>query len=177
MSTVVVLGWADHQVLFTTQNFFTSDTTTIREAILNMFQNANGLNDINMTGDKFQLFPNPADEFLNIGTIEKGISSLHDDITDITGKNVMSSSNENFGSSSIDQINTPSLNNGRYFVSIHSTGQSHRRKLMVIHCFYDQDLGLTFLSFQEIAFAFFNTYHKLIRRFSIFTIHRTFFSI
>ena len=133
MPTVVVLGGADHQVLFTTQSFVTSDTTTIKEAILNMFQNANGLNDIKVTGDKFMLFPNPANEFLNIATIEKGISSLHVDITDITGKNVMSFSNENFSSSSIDKINTTSLNNGNYFVNINLNGQSYIRKLMVIH--------------------------------------------
>ena len=133
MPTVVVLGGTDHQVLFTTQNFVTSDTTTIKEAILNMFQNANGLNDINKTGDKFQLFPNPANEFLNIATIEKGISSLHMDITDITGKTVMSISNENFSSSSIDKLNTSQLNNGNYFVNINLNGQSYIRKLMVIH--------------------------------------------
>jgi thiol-disulfide isomerase/thioredoxin len=133
MPTVVVLGGLDHQVLFTTQSFVTSDTTTIKEAILNMFQNANGLNDINMTGDKFQLFPNPANEFLNIGTIEKGISSLHVDITDITGKNVMSFSNDNFTISSIDKLNTSQLNNGNYFVNINLNGQSHIRNLMVIH--------------------------------------------
>ncbi len=133
MPTVVVLGGLDHQVLFTTQNFVTSDTTTIKEAILNMFQNANGLNDINVTGDNFLLFPNPANEFLNIGTIDKGISSLHVDITDITGKNVLSISNENFSSSSIDKMNTSQLNNGNYFVRVNLNGKSYIRKLMVIH--------------------------------------------
>ena len=133
MPTVVVLGGLDHQVLFTTQNFVTSDTTTIKEAILNMFQNANGLNDINVTGDNFLLFPNPANEFLNIGTIDKGISSLHVDITDITGKNVLSISNENFSSSSLDKMNTSQLNNGNYFVRVNLNGKSYIRKLMVIH--------------------------------------------
>ena len=133
MPTVVVLGGLDHQVLFTTQNFVTSDTTTIKEAILNMFQNANGLNDINVTGDNFLLFPNPANEFLNIGTIDKGISSLHVDITDITGKNVLSITNENFSSSSIDKMNTSQLNNGNYFVRVNLNGKSYIRKLMVIH--------------------------------------------
>ena len=133
MPTVVVLGGLNHEVLFTTQNFVTSDTTTIKEAILNMFQNANGLIDINKNGDKFQLFPNPANEFLNIGTIDKGISSLHVDITDITGKSVMSFSNYNFTSSSIDKMNTSQLNNGNYFVRIQLNSQTYIRKLMVIH--------------------------------------------
>ena len=133
MPTVVVLGGLNHEVLFNTQNFVTSDTTTIKEAILNMFQNANGLIDINKNGDKFQLFPNPANEFLNIGTIDKGISSLHVDITDITGKSVMSFSNYNFTSSSIDKMNTSQLNNGNYFVRIQLNSQTYIRKLMVIH--------------------------------------------
>ena len=97
-----------------------------------MFQNANGLNDINETVDKFQLLPNPANEFLNNGTLEKGISSFHLEITDITFKIIKSFLYENFSSLSIDELNTSQLSNGNYFVRYNLNGHSYINILMVI---------------------------------------------
>lgn len=132
MPTVVVLGGLDHQVLFTTQNFVTGDTTIIKNAILDMFQTAR-LNDFNGVGSKIQLFPNPSNDILNITIENKGNSTLTMDIIDVTGKIVMNIFDAKFNDIHNNKINVTSLNNGNYFMRIKLNGQIHMRKLIVAH--------------------------------------------
>ena len=133
MPTVVVLGGLNHEVLFNTQNFVTSDTTTIKEAILNMFQNANGLSDFNDLGAKIQLYPNPSNDILSIAIENEGNSTLVIDVTDVTGKIVMSIDNNEFNGIYNNKINTASLNNGNYFIRIKLNEKLYMRKLIVVH--------------------------------------------
>lgn len=74
-----------------------------------------GINDINVT-----IFPNPANDYLNIQT--EGLISTT--ITDFTGKVIITSKNQK-------QINTSFLLEGIYFVKIETTKGEVTRKLII----------------------------------------------
>ena len=59
MPTVVLLGGTDHRIMFVTQSFSISDTTIMRDSILNLL-NATGINEMQNFISNVSVFPNPA---------------------------------------------------------------------------------------------------------------------
>jgi len=133
MPTVVLLGGADHRVMFSTQSFSTSDTTIMRDSIMAMLNSATGLNDLPNTVSSFEVFPNPANEYVNINLSLKESSTILMDITDINGKQVAVILDEKQSGLIKKQFNTSLFSNGNYFIRLSVNGKIVTQKLTIAH--------------------------------------------
>lgn len=133
MPTVVVLGGLDHKVLFSTLSFSTSDTTTMRDAIIAMLDQTTGVPGIAAVVNAFNVFPNPATNQFSVNVDLQQPSDVFIDITDITGKQVNILMNQKQAGSVTKQFSTEGLPNGIYFVRLKVNGVSTTKKINVIH--------------------------------------------
>jgi hypothetical protein len=133
MPTVVVLGGADHKVLFSTLSFSTSDTTEMRNKILAQINGTSGIADLPSVVNAFSVFPNAASDNISINLDLKEASNLLIDVTDITGKQVAIISNEKLNGIITKQFNTSELPSGNYFVRIQVNGNTASQKLIINH--------------------------------------------
>lgn len=89
-----------------------------------------GINDFNRkTGWEFELFPNPAKEFVNIKIDAPEEKNFQIQINDVTGKEVKTVT-LNAGTNL--QINTSEYNGGVYFISVYYEGRSIENKRLLI---------------------------------------------
>ena len=79
---------------------------------------ANSLKSLN---DEVSIFPNPANDFLNIGIAGKGYSTL---ISDMSGKLVMQSKDQ-------QSLDTSKLKNGVYLLKVTRNGESATKKFII----------------------------------------------
>lgn len=86
MPTVVLLGGDNHDVLFTTQNFVTADTTTMRDLILSTF--TAGINDQSLI-QNVSAYPNPASGEVTVSFEALQGSELEMQLVDLSGKAVL----------------------------------------------------------------------------------------
>lgn len=137
MPTVVVLGGAapNRRVMFVTQSFSTSDTTIMRDSILNLLQTTTGLSSADNTpASNLKAFPNPANESISIDFDIAQSSEVSLSITDLTGKNIQ----EIFaGRLNAGKINYPvsvsNIPSGIYLVNLTINGNSTRQKITIKH--------------------------------------------
>jgi len=134
MPTVVLLGGSstNRRVLFSTLSFSNSDTTIMRDSILNLLSTT-GLNKLNKSDFSFNVFPNPASDFVSINLELKEIADLVMDITDLTGKHVALITEEKSNGFISKQFNTAHLPNGNYLLRINVNGISSIKKLTINH--------------------------------------------
>lgn len=92
MPTVVLLGGDNHDVLFTTQNFVTSDTTTMRDLILNTF--TAGVAEQTAL-QNVSAYPNPASGIVTVNFEALQGAEINMQITDLSGKAVMTFEKKN----------------------------------------------------------------------------------
>lgn len=133
MPTVVLLGGTDHRVMFSTQSFSTSDTTIMRDSILNLLNVSTGIEGLTNSVSSFSIFPNPANDNVSVNLDLKETSNLLIDVTDITGKQVAIISEEKQNGIVVKQINTSVLPNGSYFVRVQVNGKTTTQKLTINH--------------------------------------------
>lgn len=132
MPTVVLLGGTDHKVLFSTLTFSTSDTTVMRDKILELF-GATGINELPAAVNSFQVYPNPASSLLGISLDLKKASDVLVDVTDLAGKQVMVLLNEKQQGLLNKQFSTAALPDGIYFVRLQVNGEVTTQKINIIH--------------------------------------------
>ncbi len=133
MPTVVLLGGADHRVLFSTQSFSSSDTTIMRDSILALFNTANGIQNLQGGVNSFNVFPNPANDNVSVTFTLTETSDYTISITDITGKQVALISDEKQKGLITKQINTATLPNGNYIARILTNENTATQKFTVSH--------------------------------------------
>lgn len=133
MPTVVLLGGTDHRVMFSTQSFSTSDTTIMRDSILNLLNGSTGIADLTNIGSSFTVFPNPASDNVSINLDLKESSNLLIDVTDIAGKQVAIISKEKQNGIVTKQFGTTVLPNGNYFIRVQVNGKTTTQKLTINH--------------------------------------------
>lgn len=133
MPTVVLLGGTDHRVMFSTQSFSTSDTTIMRDSILNLLNGSTGIDGLTNTVFSFSVFPNPANDNVSINLDLKETSNLLIDVTDIAGKQVAIISEEKQSGIVTKQFSTSVLPNGSYFVRVQVNGKTTTQKLTINH--------------------------------------------
>lgn len=133
MPTVVLLGGTDHRVMFSTQSFSTSDTTIMRDSILNLLNGSTGIDGLTNTVFSFSVFPNPANDNVSINLDLKDTSNLLIDVTDIAGKQVAIISEEKQSGIVTKQFSTSVLPNGSYFVRVQVNGKTTTQKLTINH--------------------------------------------
>lgn len=134
MPTVVVLGGADHRVLFATQSFLTADTIEIRDSIVALLQGTpSAVHELPVAVTAFSVFPNPAGNNASVQLTLKDPTDLVIEVTDITGKQVAMVANEKASGVVTKQFSTANLPNGNYLVRLQANGGSATQKLTVAH--------------------------------------------
>jgi len=121
MPTVVLLGGNNHDVLFTTQNFTSSDTTTMRDLILNTF--TAGIED-NASISELNVFPNPASGLVNLSFNNPVTADTEIKIVDLSGKILLSVQREKLAEGLVEEeLDVTSIPAGNYLIQIHSENE------------------------------------------------------
>lgn len=131
MPTVVLLGGNNHDVLFVTQNFTTSDTTTMRDLILNTFTAETAeLSVIN----SLEVFPNPSTDAIHLSFNAPSNSTSFVELIDIDGKQVLVSEKTQLTEGLVQQeLNVSGVPSGSYLVRVHLNGIIATQKVNVSH--------------------------------------------
>lgn len=131
MPTVVLLGGDNRDVLFTTQDFNTSDTTVMRDLILGLTASTDK---INKNEINFEVFPNPSSGKLNINLSVANKSEFHYEILDLSGKLITSSEKEFVPQGKLTkEFDNSSLQSGSYFLKVYLDNKSSVQKFNVAH--------------------------------------------
>ncbi len=135
MPTIVLLGGADHRVMFSTLSFSTSDTTEMRDSILSMlgatptdiFDVAPSVTDIN-------IFPNPATESFEIVATILESTNVQIEIQDLAGVKVSNFATESTIIGTYNKtIDTGFLPNGIYIVKLLTDTNTIVNKITIVH--------------------------------------------
>ncbi|MBI1835683.1 MAG: T9SS type A sorting domain-containing protein [Flavobacteriia bacterium] len=132
MPTVVLLGGVNHEVL---QNYYLgfdpSDTTAMKNSILNLLAGVKTLNYDNTT---FEIFPNPSADFVKINFSLLENSNVKIELTDLNGHvlKVQNLQNQIKGKIS-HELNVSAIPNGTYFIKLTVNEDVLTEKIRVIH--------------------------------------------
>lgn len=133
MPTVVLLGGTNHDVLFVTQNWVDSDTTTMRDLILGMACIAS-TDEIQNDLSTLSVYPNPAAAELSFSINSPNNQSVFIQMEDITGRVVVAKhevkSNNGIVQSSLDLTGLPE---GNYILKAEMNGTVSTEKVLVQH--------------------------------------------
>lgn len=132
MPTIVLLGGKDHQVLFSTMSFSTSDTLEMKNAIVTLLKTSNGLNNMLSNENDFSVFPNPSHESINIHFESKSYTNIILDIIDINGKVITNLYNQKFCGSFSQKFTTSSIPPGIYIVRKNQDGAITTKQLTIV---------------------------------------------
>ena len=135
MPSIVILGGGSkHSVLGAPYiGLMAGDTTNMATDIRN-FLNSTGINDNNNFIKEVAIFPNPANEKINLSFIIQENANLNIDILDLTGRLICNVLNEKIQPGKYTKnINTYSLSKGSYFIKINANGIISQQKLTIIH--------------------------------------------
>ena len=132
MPTVVLLGGSDHRVMFSSLSFSSSDTTEMRDSIMNLIEGTTGIANPGIV-PAFQVFPNPADQNVSVNLNVKESSDVVIDILDVTGRQIALLMNEKQSGIVTKQFGTSSLSNGNYLIRMQLNGKASYQKLTVAH--------------------------------------------
>lgn len=128
MPTVVLLGGDNHDVLFVTQDFNTSDTTTMRDLILTNVTAGLDQNYI----QHVSAYPNPASDLLTVNFEVLQGAEMNMQITDLSGKAVLKFDTEKLNEGLMQkQIDVSKLPVGSYLLSIEMDGTLTTEKIHV----------------------------------------------
>ncbi len=134
MPTVVLLGGADHRVMFSTLSFITSDTTEMRDSILNMLGAPTDILSNFSSISDFSIYPNPANLTMQINVELALNSDLEISIHDITGKLLVQVAEEkNVAGNFSKQVNVSSMLEGIYLVKITANGNTKMNMITIVH--------------------------------------------
>ncbi len=133
MPTVVLLGGADHRVMFSTLSFVNGDTAIMSDSIINLLGPA-GLNDFNATAPAVNLFPNPANDQLQIDVNVTKSTDVKIEVVNVLGE-VVSNVYNNVAAPGLlrHQVSTAELSNGAYFIRVTSDDVVQNYKFTVAH--------------------------------------------
>ncbi len=133
MPTVVLLGGTDHRVMFSTQSFSTSDTTIMRDSILNLLS-PSGIDNLNNSVSSVNIFPNPANEKIQLSMDVMKPSVLKIELVNILGEKVITVYDNMVSNGTFTkEISTSELSNGIYFIRINGESATQNYKFTVAH--------------------------------------------
>jgi len=132
MPTVVLLGGKDHKVLFSTLSFKTSDTTIMKNKILEVL-NTSSVNELPSAVSAFEVFPNPANDNISVTIDLKQPTRVSIDITDLTGQQVFVIMEEEQTGLINRQFSLSSLTDGNYIIRLRVNSESYTQKLSIVH--------------------------------------------
>lgn len=135
MPTIVILGGGTaHSVLGTPYvGFSTSDTTTMANAIRSSMT-PSGIKEISIAVNALDVFPNPANNKLNLTFELIKNSTVKIELIDITGRVISVLSNENLLSGKVSKtIETASFAEGNYVLKVSADGAVINKKINIVH--------------------------------------------
>jgi len=136
MPTIVLLGGANHRVMFSTKSFNTSDTTEMRDSILALIGALPGTGVANLPSDiqSVKLYPNPTNTSSTVQLELKEATNLKIQLMDVTGKIVSTILTASNATGKISkEINTSNLPAGIYVVKILANGVTSKQTLSIVH--------------------------------------------
>jgi Secretion system C-terminal sorting domain len=130
MPKVIVLAGKDHRIVYNSAAFSTSDTTMIRDSILNRLGfGANGIFDVVNPISNLSVFPNPsANQFTVSGYKFSENATIK--VYDLVGKEMIEQKIINQKS---EIISTKNLPNGIYLLKVSANGIIAEQKITVAH--------------------------------------------
>jgi hypothetical protein len=132
MPTVVLLGGASHAKLWSTQDFVTADTTTMKNLILGLL--TADLEDEKNVINKLTAYPNPSSEILNVSFNSQNEGEVSLQLLDLSGKEVLNISNEKISTGIVEKhLSVVNIANGTYILSISLNGFKTQQKISVLH--------------------------------------------
>lgn len=132
MPTVVLVGGTDHRVLWSTQDFMTSDTTIMRDSILGMLT-ANVM-EINSPVNSLEIYPNPTSDIVNLEFSINENAEIFFEIIDLTGRKVYEGKHENINKGLVNRkINLSDIPNGNYLIQINVNGSLIQENINIKH--------------------------------------------
>lgn len=133
MPTVVLLGGTDHRIMWSTQSFSTSDTTIMRDSILNLL-GPTGVHDLSGVVSFVNVYPNPANDKVQIEMNLSQSVALKVEVVNILGEVVSTVYNNNASIGMMKtEVATNLLSNGVYFIRIGSDNKVQNYKFTVAH--------------------------------------------
>lgn len=136
MPTIVVLGGGtNHEVLGSPYiGFSSSDTTTMGSDIRDFLNGNVGIEDHHEALENLNIYPNPANGQVTISFDLSTSSDMAIEVTDLTGRIVLSVMNEKLISGTVVRtINTSGLAEGNYLIRINRNGEISHQKLAIVH--------------------------------------------
>jgi len=132
MPTVVLLGGANHDVLFVTQDFNTPDTTTMRDLILNTFTASTPV--LTEAISELSVFPNPSTDVVTINFNLLQSSDSFIELIDLKGARVLVVDQEQLNAGAVQkQLNVSAVPAGSYLLKVHANGSVVTQKLTILH--------------------------------------------
>jgi len=133
MPTVVLLGGTNHRVIYGSQVFNTSDTTFMRDSILNLLGPA-GLRMFSELSTLMQVYPNPANDAVNIKLSLNEESQATLEMVDITGRLVGNFVNEKLPAGAfVSSLDLSKVPNGSYLLKLRICTYTVSKRLNVTH--------------------------------------------
>lgn len=134
MPTVVLVGGKDHKVLFSTLDFSTSDTTIMRNKILNLFSGSSGISEIENPVSNISVFPNPAKDKVQVEMNISQSSNVKIEVLNILGEAIFTINEGKVTPGMLkEEINTENFNNGVYFIRVNSDASTSGYRFIVAH--------------------------------------------
>jgi thiol-disulfide isomerase/thioredoxin len=117
MPTVVVLAGTDHSVIYLSQGFPADDTTLIKNRVDRFYAGTLDVKHLPTKENPISVYPNPANDVVNISMAVREPGNLSIQITDVTGKNVRSIIKEKIKAGEfVKTLNVADLPGGVYMV-------------------------------------------------------------
>jgi hypothetical protein len=133
MPSIVLLGGSDHRVMFFTKSWANSDTTEMRDSILNLLT-ATAIQTANEAVNAFQVYPNPASDQITVSLELKESGDLKVEIMDVAGRLVATLMDEKQNEGALNrQFNTAGIAAGNYWVRASINGKTSTQKLDILH--------------------------------------------
>lgn len=133
MPTVVLVGGTDHRVLWSTQDFMTSDTTIMRDSILGLFTSTS-IMEISTPVNSLEIYPNPTSDEINIQFAIHENAEIFFEIIDVSGRKVYEGKHENVIAGLVSRkINLSEIPTGNYLIQINVNGSVIQENLTIKH--------------------------------------------
>lgn len=130
MPTIVLLGGANHDVLFVTQDYNTSDTTTMRDLILNTF--TAGTPALGTANTALEVFPNPSSDVVHVRFTATANSESWVELLTLDGKQVAKLNQQPVQQGTIEQqLSVSGIPAGNYLVRVHLNGTSTTQPVQI----------------------------------------------
>lgn len=133
MPTVVLVGGQGHDVLWSTQNFIDSDTTAMRDLILNMACVA-GVEDMNFDGSSIEVYPNPANSAINVNFSVENNSAVQVELLDLSGRLILTKNELNIENGKVEEsFDCSAIPNGNYLMNVKINDKVITKNVAVSH--------------------------------------------